>query len=209
MLREPGLAAITDLLGRYLFRDLAAGAYTLSVRNEPQTPSQTVRLGSQPIDLTNVDFQLVRTGASEAPAPMATPVPVAIPALSPLPIQPLPPPALLAAALPDAATPATAELHNARGRELTAAGRYREAIVELTEALRMAPNLALAWNARGFVRLLLHEWARAIENENQAILLNPSYANAYRIRAAARRSAGDAAGAAADQKRAQGLRSRP
>ena len=44
-LREPGLMAKTDPLGRYLFRDLAAGAYTILVQNEPQTPSRTVRLG--------------------------------------------------------------------------------------------------------------------------------------------------------------------
>jgi hypothetical protein len=60
-LREGGLAAKTDAMGRYLFRDLAAGSYTLSVQNEAQTPSQTVRLGAQPVDLLSVDIQIQRS----------------------------------------------------------------------------------------------------------------------------------------------------
>jgi hypothetical protein len=62
-LREPGSDAITDAQGRYLFRDLAAGSYTLSVQNEARTPAREVRLGGQPVDLTNVDFELSRPTA--------------------------------------------------------------------------------------------------------------------------------------------------
>ena len=36
--------------------------------------------------------------------------------------------------------------------------------MELTEALRIAPDFTLALNARGFVLVLLHEWAAAIED---------------------------------------------
>jgi hypothetical protein len=201
-LREPGLSATTDLRGRYLFRDLAAGPYTISVQNEARTPARTVRLGGQPIDLTNIDFQISQPATSEVLAPVAIPSPVAPPA----PVAPLAPAVSLVK--PEPLAP-TAQQHNILGRELTKAGRYREAIVELTEALSIAPDFALAFNARGFAWLLLHEWARAIEDENRAILLNPKYANAYRIRAAARRSAGDAVGAAADLKRSRALRSRP
>lgn len=92
-----------------------------------------------------------------------------------------------------------------RGRQLSKSGRYLEAIVELTEAIRIAPDFALAFNARGFALVMLHESARAIADLNKAILLNPTYGNAYLIRAIARRTIGDAPGAAADLERSQQL----
>ena len=198
ILREPGSISTTDPLGRYLFRDLAAGSYTLSVQNEAKTPARTVRLGAQPVDLTNVDFEISRPALS-VPAPVAPPEklqppeakpasPAANPAPTAIPAKPQPP-----ATSAPGPIPAAAELHNTRGRELSAAGRYREAIVELTEALRLAPDFALAFNARGFARFKLHDWAGAIKDLDQAILLNPKYANAYRIRAVARKSMGAAA----------------
>ena len=49
---------------------------------------------------------------------------------------------------------------------------------------------------------MLHDWARAIEDLDKAISLNPRYGNAYQIRAIAKRAIGDAPGAAADLKRA-------
>ena len=57
-LGEPGLITTTDATGRYLFRNLRAGSYGISVLNEEST--RTVRLSDQPQDLTNVDFQLSR-----------------------------------------------------------------------------------------------------------------------------------------------------
>jgi hypothetical protein len=74
ILREPGLATVTDLTGRYLFRDLAAGSYTISVQNEAQTSTRTVRLGAQPVDLINVDLQIGRPGPPDVPAPAVLPV---------------------------------------------------------------------------------------------------------------------------------------
>ena len=103
------------------------------------------------------------------------------------------------------AIPATAEQHNTLGRQLSAAGRYREAIAELTEALRIAPDFALAFNARGFAWFKLHDWPWALKDLNQAIRLNPKYVNAYRIRAFVRKSMGDARGAVADLKKSQRL----
>src|SRR5205807_3337835 len=139
ILREPNVTAITDAVGRYLFRNLAAGSYTISVRNEAQTLSHTVRLSAQPVDLINVDFQLSKPGAADVPAP-------AVSLLTPQ---------------------ATAQEHNMRGRELTKAGRYREAVAELTEAIRMAPDLATAFNARGFALVMLHNWVRAIADRSE------------------------------------------
>jgi hypothetical protein len=69
-LREPGVTTVTDLMGRYLFRDLAAGSYTMLVQNEAPTSSHTVRLGGQPVDLINVDFQISRPSPSDMPAPV-------------------------------------------------------------------------------------------------------------------------------------------
>jgi hypothetical protein len=192
VLREPGPAAMTDPAGRYLFRDLPAGSYTITVQHEVQTSARTVRLGAQPVDLKDVDFQISR------PSPPDVPAPAVLPAM--LPVQPLPP-----AANGSDSRSASAQQHNILGRQLTKAGRYPEAIAELTEALRIAPDFALALNARGYALVRLHNWTRAIVDLDQAILLNPSYQNAYHIRAVARRAIGDAPGAADDSRKSKQL----
>jgi Tfp pilus assembly protein PilF len=69
----------------------------------------------------------------------------------------------------------------------------------------LAPDFALALNARGFALFKLHDGAAALADLDRAIRINSSYVNAYRVRAAARRSIGDAAGAAADLTRAEQL----
>jgi hypothetical protein len=230
ILQEPGSISTTDVLGRYLFRDLAAGAYTLSVQNELTTPARKVRLGAQPVDLTNVDFEIRRSNAGRPPpAPTEKPQPPAAkppdapspavliagpqspapnppqaPAATVLAAKPQPPAASAPGSLPGS-IPATAEQHHTQGRQLSAAGRYHEAIFELTEALRLAPDFALALNARGFARFKLHDWTLALKDLDQAILLNPKYANAYRIRGVVRRCTGNAAGAAADSAKSQRL----
>jgi hypothetical protein len=65
LLRDSGLTAATDSLGRYMFRDLAAGSFVISVPDEPQTAALTVRLGAQPMDLINVDFQISKPGVPD------------------------------------------------------------------------------------------------------------------------------------------------
>jgi tetratricopeptide (TPR) repeat protein len=174
---------VTDPTGRYLFRDLAPGSYSIKVQHEGQTSTRTVLLGAQPVDLKDEDFQMSR------PSPPDTP----------------PPAAVLPAMLRLGSRSATAQQHNILGRQLTQSGQYREAIVELTEALRIAPNFALAFNARAFAFVMLHDWGRAIEDLDQAILLNPSYQNAYQIRAIARRAVGDTDGAADDLRKSKQL----
>jgi hypothetical protein len=184
ILREPGVTAVTDAIGRYLFRNLAAGAYTIVVPSQGQAATHAARLGAQPVELKDVNFQI------SGPVPRASDVPV---------------PAALPARIQSPKTSVSAEQHNIAGRLLTKAGRYSEAIGELDEALRIAPDFGLALNARGFARLMLHDWAGAIADLDQAVRLNPSYGNAYKIRAAARRATGDAPGAAADLQRSQQL----
>jgi hypothetical protein len=73
-LRESGLTTMTDVTGRYLFRDLAAGSYTVSVQNEAQAFTHTVRLSAQPVGLMNVDFQISRLGSPHIPAAAVLPV---------------------------------------------------------------------------------------------------------------------------------------
>jgi hypothetical protein len=72
-LREPGFTTETDVTGRYLFRDLAAGPYTVSVANEAQTSARTLLLGAEPVGLINVDFQ-IRAPGSPIPAPVMLPM---------------------------------------------------------------------------------------------------------------------------------------
>lgn len=97
----------------------------------------------------------------------------------------------------------TAEGHETLGRELTQAGQLSEAIVELTEAIKLSPDLARAYNARGYAYLRSHDYPHALADLNEAIRLNPTYRNAYANRAVAKKALGDAAGAAADLEKAR------
>ena len=191
-LRERSLTTVTDPLGRYLFRDLAEGTYTLLVQDQ----AHTVRLRDQPVDLANVDFQ---TGIVDREPPM----PEAPAVKPPAPIQAAPEQSVVTIDTFDRR--AAAEQHNIIGRQLTKAGQYRQAIAELTEAIRLVPHFALALNARAFALILLREFTGALKDLNEAILLNPAYGNAYQLRSIARKATGDGPGAAADLKRSQQL----
>ena len=93
---------------------------------------------------------------------------------------------------------ADAAKFHAQGRQLIAEGKFAEAIAPLTQALKLDPSMALAFNARGYAHLILKHYTEAIADFNDAIRLNPLYANAYQNRASARRLSGDKAGADAD-----------
>ena len=98
-----------------------------------------------------------------------------------------------------------AALHNQRGRELLNQHKYAEAIDELSAAIQNQPDLALAYNARGFAYHLQGDAAHALTDLDQAIRLNPTYANAYHNRSVARKAAGDSADSAADETVARSL----
>ncbi len=224
VLLELGLDIITDSTGRFLFRDLPAGAYTLKVQNEPRTSPQAVRVSDQPADLTNVDFQI---GPSSSPQPQVAEALSSIPSSlasnekkpgsaeeeHPIITKSADTPAMDAhsgdrkrviTAAPVSQLP-IAKQHNMRGRQLTSAHRYREAIIELNEAIRISPSFALALNARGFAFVMLREWSKALQDLDKAILLNSGYGNAYQIRAVARSATGNLGGAAEDLRTSQQL----
>jgi tetratricopeptide (TPR) repeat protein len=103
-----------------------------------------------------VQFQEVKTMKPEAkPAP--APVTVAPPAPPPAPLPVAPPPNV-------AARPGDAEEHHRKGRDLLQKGQYRAAIDQLSQAIAAKPDLALAWNARGYAYLILRDPASAIQN---------------------------------------------
>jgi tetratricopeptide (TPR) repeat protein len=97
-----------------------------------------------------------------------------------------------------------AEYHN-RGRKLIQEEKYAESIGPLTQAVKLDPFLSQAFNARGYAYFRLKRYKEAIGDFNQAIKLNPIYTNAYVNRGLARREAGDAQGADADQAKVREL----
>ena len=97
----------------------------------------------------------------------------------------------------------TAAEYQQQGRKLIQEEHFAQAIEPLTQALKLDPSLATAFNARGYAYVRLKKFKPAIADFDQAIMLNPKYANAYTNRAAARRAAGDKAGAEADQAKAR------
>jgi tetratricopeptide (TPR) repeat protein len=81
---------------------------------------------------------------------------------------------------------------------------YEGAIADYTQAIRINPNYAEAYNNRGWVRNRAGDFQGAIADLNQVIRINPNDANAYFSRGLARSDLGDKQGVIADcQKAAQ------
>ena len=200
-LKETGKSSTTDAAGRYLFRDLPAGAYTLSATVESQTIKRTVKLPASPMTLTNIDLQV--GGTSPVPAPSTSPQadkpdpPSAIESEPTAPTQ-TDSPAKWATPAP---LSSVVQEHDRIGRQRMGAGRYKEAIAEFTEAIRLDRRYAPAYNARGFAWYKLAQFSRSLDDLDKALELSPNYINAYRNRAVVRRAAGDLSGSRADFQR--------
>jgi len=143
-----------------------------------------------------------------APKP-AVPFPPASQAGERVPRAQAPPPPKPAVSLPLAPPAAshvtTAAEYQQMGRKLIQEERFAEAIEPLSQAVKLDPFLATAFNARGYAHYRLKKLPQAIADFDQAIKLNPLYGNAYTNRSGAKRAAGDKAGADADQAKARDL----
>ncbi|MBW4624966.1 MAG: tetratricopeptide repeat protein [Brasilonema octagenarum HA4186-MV1] len=85
-----------------------------------------------------------------------------------------------------------------QGLDKSKKGDFKGGIADYTEAIRLNPKYAYAYNDRGIVRYYLGDLQAAIADFNQAIKINPNYANAYAGRSFARYKLKDFQGAIAD-----------
>ena len=98
----------------------------------------------------------------------------------------------------------TAEAYLARGDELAGMRDFGRAIADYTEAIRLKPDYAQAYNNRGLAYSLQSksQMPNAIADYSQAIQLRPAYARAYNNRGVAYMASGHADEAMRDFNRA-------
>ena len=77
-----------------------------------------------------------------------------------------------------------------------------EAMADLSKAIELEPDLAVAWNERGALKLRECDWDGAFADAARAIELDATFARAWSIRGAARMHKNDLTGALADATRA-------
>ncbi len=96
----------------------------------------------------------------------------------------------------------------ARARKHLGRGQLSEAVLDLTEAIRLKPDHAEAYNQRGLVNRRLEKYAEAIEDYTAAIQIIPDLRDAYVNRGTAYEKQGDKAKADADFAKADELRAK-
>jgi Flp pilus assembly protein TadD len=72
--------------------------------------------------------------------------------------------------------------------------------------LEIRPDLVMGYNQRGLIYSRRQDFAKAIADFSQSITLAPDAPMAYQLRASARRSRGDVAGARQDMRRFRELK---
>ncbi|NNU33548.1 tetratricopeptide repeat protein [Mucilaginibacter sp. S1162] len=82
---------------------------------------------------------------------------------------------------------------------------YKGAIADLKKALAINPNDAVAYVNLGNSYIFSANYGTAIQYYNEAIKLNPDYANAYNTRGIAKYFYGDKKGACVDINKAASL----
>ncbi len=89
-----------------------------------------------------------------------------------------------------------------QGLEKYKAGNFKEAITDFTQAIRLSPNVAEVYIARGNAYFDQGDKQAALKDYNQGLRINPNYAAAYVERGNARDDLGDRKGAIEDYNKA-------
>ncbi len=188
--------------------------------------SLTAQQLGQPLGFLNDTWQSLQPPADDSPAatvsvnptvpaadaatPKEAPRPAEPPASPPKPtvselLRPLPAPPAPKAKV---AVARGAAEYETLGRSSSQSAMWEDALAALNRSIEIDPQRATAFNARGYVELLMRQFNPAISDFSEAVRLNSAYANAYHNRAVARRRTGDIKGAAEDDRTASALASR-